>query len=339
MKKAEEGDLNVQFKKKYNDEVGQLSSALESMAAKLRSVVTSILSGSESILSASMQMSTTATQMAQGVSEQASSTEEVSSSMEEISANVEQNKEHAQIAEGIATNGAGQIMLSNEAAQSNIDSMKEIAEKVSIITDIAFQTNILALNAAIEAARAGEQGRGFAVVAAEVRRLAERSKIAAGEIERISTNGVSKSIAAGDMLNAVIPNIQKTSRLVQEISAASLEQSSGANQINVALQQLNQVTQQNAAASEEMATSAEELSSQAEQLRDVVSYFQLGSGAQATERPSVPRAINREVEVKVVEKQKVKPEPEKTFSYAMDSNGNGMEKTLSNGNDGDYERF
>jgi len=153
--------------------------------------------------------------------------------------------------------------------------MKQIADKVTIIGDIAFQTNILALNAAVEAARAGEHGRGFAVVAAEVRKLAEKSQIAAGEINALSKSSVQIAEESGKLLASIVPDIQKTARLVQEITAASIEQNSGAEQINNAINQLNQVTQQNAAAAEEMATSTEELSSQSDQLKDMIAFFKV----------------------------------------------------------------
>ncbi len=282
-----QGNLSLDFSSEYlqrKDEIGALSRAMQLMVEKLREVVTNIASGSENILSASLQMSNTSQEMSQGATEQASSAEEVSSSMEEMAANIEQNTDNAQVAEKISITGAERIQKSNEAAQMSITAMREIADKVSIISDIAFQTNILALNAAVEAARAGEQGRGFAVVAAEVRKLAERSKVAAEEIERISKKGVLLSDEAGKMLTQVVPEIERAAKLVQEIAAASVEQTSGAEQVNSALQQLNQVTQQNAAASEEMATASEELASQAEQLRDVVSYFRVEEGQKAKNR-------------------------------------------------------
>lgn len=296
-----QGDLTLDFASEYmqrKDEIGALSRAMQLMVEKLREVVTNIASGSENILSASLQMSNTSQEMSQGATEQASSAEEVSSSMEEMAANIEQNTDNAQVAEKISITGAERIQKSNEAAQMSITAMRDIADKVSIISDIAFQTNILALNAAVEAARAGEQGRGFAVVAAEVRKLAERSKVAAEEIERISKKGVLLSDEAGKMLTQVVPEIERAAKLVQEIAAASVEQTSGAEQVNSALQQLNQVTQQNAAASEEMATASEELASQAEQLRDVVSYFRVEEGQKAKNRGGgkpQPRAIKTTV--------------------------------------------
>lgn len=285
-----QGDLTIEVEPAFlarKDEIGALARAMDTMKTKLKEVISNVLVGSENILSASLQMSNTSQEMSQGATEQASSAEEVSSSMEEMAANIQQNTDNAQGAEKISIQGAEKIRKSNEAAQMSIVSMREIADKVGIISDIAFQTNILALNAAVEAARAGEQGRGFAVVAAEVRKLAERSKVAAEEISRISTTGVKISDEAGKMLEQVVPEIQKTAKLVQEIAAASIEQNSGADQVNSALQQLNQVTQQNAAASEEMATASEELASQAEQLKEIISYFRIDSDSKNRQQHTI----------------------------------------------------
>ena len=220
-------------------------------------------------------MSTTSIEMSQGASEQASSAEEVSSSMEEMASNIQQNTDNSQQTEKIALNAAEGINKVALAAKETLDKMKEIAEKVSIIGEIARQTNILALNAAVEAARAGEHGKGFAVVAAEVRKLAERSQASAVEIDALTKISVKSTEEAGSLMNAIAPEIQKTAKLVQEITAASIEQTSGAEQINNAIQQLNKVTQQNAAASEEMATGSEELSGQAEKLLESISFFKL----------------------------------------------------------------
>lgn len=269
------GDLNAKVDVQQKDEIGELADALTQMVAKLKDIVTNIISGADNIASASQEMSGTSQEMSQGANEQASSTEEVSSSMEQMSANIQQNTDNAKETEKIATKAMQGIQNGNEASQKSVQAMKEIAEKITIINDIAFQTNILALNAAVEAARAGEHGKGFAVVAAEVRKLAERSAKAAGEIDTLSKDGVEISENAGNMLSEIVPEIEKTARLVQEIAASSIEQTSGANQVNTAVEQLNQVTQQNAAAAEEMATSAEELSSQAEQLKDIVGYFKV----------------------------------------------------------------
>lgn len=273
------GDLTATLDVDQKDEVGVLGIALQQMTEKLKEVIASVMLGSDNIAAASLQMSSGSQQVSQGASEQASSAEEVSSSMEEMAANIQQNTDNAQEADKISQKVQDGVQKVGTAANESLLSIKNIAEKIGIINDIAFQTNILALNAAVEAARAGEQGRGFAVVAAEVRKLAERSKIAADEIVALSTKSVNVTETASELMGNLIPEIERTAKLVQEIAAASLEQSSGADQVNTAIQQLNQVTQQNAAASEEMATSAEELSSQAEQLKEIISYFKLENGS------------------------------------------------------------
>ncbi|MFP4366731.1 MAG: methyl-accepting chemotaxis protein [Bacteroidales bacterium] len=272
------GNLNVNIDNelvKQQDEVGQLGRALQTMIEKLRGIIGDVMSGAENIGSASTEMSSSSQQMSQGATEQASSAEEVSSSMEEMVSNIQQNTDNAQQTEKIAQNVSSGIQKVGASAGESLESIRNIADKINIINDIAFQTNILALNAAVEAARAGEHGRGFAVVASEVRKLAERSKVAADEIVALATQSVNVTEESGKLMNDLIPEIEKTAKLVQEISAASLEQNSGADQINNAIQQLNQIIQQNAAVSEEMATSSEELSGQAEQLKDTVSYFKM----------------------------------------------------------------
>jgi methyl-accepting chemotaxis protein len=276
------GDLSVNIDIHQKDEIGQLAEALRVMASRIKEVIVNIQNGANNIASASLQMSSGSQQLSQGATEQASSTEEVSSSMEEILSNIEQNSDNSVQTERIALVMSDRITDSNKAAQIAMSAMQCIAEKISIVNDIAYQTNILALNAAVEAARAGEQGRGFAVVAAEVRKLAERCRMAALEIDELTRNGVDITQKAGKSLDAAIPDLDKTTKLVQEIVASSMEQSSGVNQVNVAVQQLNQVTQRNAAISEELATSAEELSTQAEQLRDCISYFKIYRAKQDT---------------------------------------------------------
>lgn len=272
------GDLTIEVEDELleqKDEIGHLARSLQQMVEQLRDIIGDVIAGSENITSASQEMSGTSQQMSQGASEQASSAEEISSSMEEMAANIQQNTDNALQTEKIAIQAVDGIRRGSQSTDIAVKSMKEIASKVSIIGDIAFQTNMLALNAAVEAARAGEHGKGFAVVAEEVRKLAERSQIAAEEIDILSVNGVQIAEQASKQLSEIVPEIERTAKLVQEIAAASMEQNSGADQVNNAIQQLNQVIQQNAAASEEMASSSEELSSQAEQMKDVVSYFTL----------------------------------------------------------------
>jgi methyl-accepting chemotaxis protein len=270
------GDLTKILEINQNDEVGILAQALNKMVVKLKEITTSIVNGMDTISASSLQLSSTSQQLSQGASEQASSVEEVSSTMEQIAANIEQNTENSKQTEQISAKANVGIKEVADRAGKAIEANKAISNKISIINDIAFQTNILALNAAVEAARAGEHGRGFAVVAAEVRKLAERSKVAAEEIVGLAQNSLELTQSAGEVMLETMPQIANTTRLVQEISAASIEQNNGAGQVNSAIQQLNNVTQQNAAASEELATSAEELSSQAEQLKDLVGFFNTG---------------------------------------------------------------
>lgn len=265
------GDLTIDLAKRSDND--DLMKSLSGMVRATAGIIKEFKTAAGNISASSQQMSSTSQQMSQGASEQASSAEEVSSSMEEMAANILQNTENARQTEKIALHAADGITRVNDASDQTLRYMHDIAEKVTIINEIARQTNILALNAAVEAARAGEHGKGFAVVAAEVRKLAERSQVAAVEIETLTKNSVRATEESGKLLADIAPEISKTSRLVQEITAASLEQNSGAEQVNNAIQQLNHVTQQNAAASEEMATSSEELAGQAQQLLELISYF------------------------------------------------------------------
>lgn len=275
-----QGDLTVTVVSKSKDETGVLMAAIATMVDKLRQVVGDVMSASDNVASGSQQLSATAQQMSQGATEQAASAEEVSSSMEEMASSIRQNTDNAMQTEKISIKSSVDAKEGGTAVAETVAAMKEIATKINIIEEIARQTNLLALNAAIEAARAGEHGKGFAVVASEVRKLAERSQSAAGEISGLSTRSVAIAEQAGEMLSKMVPDIQRTAELVQEITASSKEQDTGAEQINKAIQQLDQVIQQNASASEEMASTSEELSGQAEQLSDAISFFKLDSGTQ-----------------------------------------------------------
>jgi len=272
-KAISKGDLSQTIEIDRKDEVGELVHALNNMIANLKGIVSNITNGANSIASASQQLSGTSESLSQGASEQASSVEEVSSTMEEIAANIEQNTDNASQTEKISLSAQDGIRFVSDKSGEAINANRTISEKINIINDIAFQTNLLALNAAVEAARAGEHGKGFAVVAAEVRKLAENSKIAADQIVTLTQKSLSLSEEAGDAMKETLPNVENSTKLVQEISAASNEQNNGASQVNSAIQQLSNVTQQNAAAAEEMATSSEELAAQASQLIDIISFF------------------------------------------------------------------
>jgi methyl-accepting chemotaxis protein len=276
-KEISQGNLVVDLKKR--SEQDELMQALGTMVARLTDVVSDVKSAAGNVAAGSREMSSGADRMSQGATEQAASAEEASSSMEQMSSNIKQSADNAQQTERIAIKSAEDAEVGGKAVSETVVAMKEIAGKISIIEEIARQTNMLALNAAIEAARAGEHGKGFAVVASEVRKLAERSQVAAGEISQLSASSVEVAEKAGEMLAGILPNIKKTAELVQEITAASKEQDSGADQINKAIQQLDQVIQQNAAAAEEMAATAEELSSQSEQLQSTIDFFRIDEHA------------------------------------------------------------
>ncbi len=284
-----DGDLSIDFAIRSKDETGQLLRAMKNMGERLSSVVVNVKTAADNVASGSYEMSASSEQMSQGATEQAASAEEASSSMEQMASNIRQNADNAQQTEKIAVKAAADAREGGEAVSEAVNALKEIAGKISIIEEISRQTNLLALNAAIEAARAGEHGKGFAVVAAEVRKLAERSQAAAGEISDLSLSSVEVAEKAGEMLNKLVPDIRKTAELVQEINAASNEQNDGAEQINKAIQQLDQVIQQNAGASEEISSTAEELAAQAGQLQETISFFKIDDALTDHQSSSEPK--------------------------------------------------
>ncbi len=281
------GDLTVSVQVLSDRDV--LGQAMDKMLENLRRTVAEVSSAADNVAAGSQQLSSSAQVLSEGANEQSSAAEESTTSMEEMASSIQQNADNARQTDKIATKAADDTRESGVAVTRTMEAMKEISSKITIIEEIARKTDLLALNAALEAARAGEHGKGFAVVASEVRKLAERSQLAAAEISGLTVEGVRLAEGAGDMLGKLVPDIRKTAELVREIAASCNEQSVGAAQVNKAMQQLDQVIQQNASASEEIASTSEELSSQAESLQSVISFFRLGNNGRALSQPARAR--------------------------------------------------
>lgn len=310
-----EGDFSTEMEIQQQDEVGKLVRSLNSMTQRLRGVVGEVLASADNLASGAEQLSATSQSVAQGSTEQAASVEEIASSMEEMTQSIRQNAENAQRTDEIATKVAHDAEHSGEVVRESVAAMRDIADKITFVEELARQTNLLALNAAIEAARAGEHGKGFAVVAAEVRKLAERSGKAASEISQVSAHTMRTAEEAGNLLDGLVPEIRKTAALIQEIAASSREQDRSTTQIKRAVDQLDDIVQQNASAAEEMASTSEELASQAEELRQLMGFFKISESDVRASRKSLTGGSKR----------------------ALPSSSSQNENTLDT--DPDFERF
>ncbi|MBI5900911.1 MAG: methyl-accepting chemotaxis protein [Rhodocyclales bacterium] len=280
MHRLADGDLSDDIVLRADDKASMLF-AIRKTSESLARIIDEVRQNADLLVNSSQQVSATAQSLSTASSEQAAAVEKTTSSMEQMTARINQNTDNARITDAMATRSSAEAEQGGTAVRETVEAMKSIADKIGIIDDIAYQTNLLALNAAIEAARAGEHGKGFAVVAAEVRKLAERSQVAAQEIGQLAATSVQTAEKAGRVLDEMVPNIRKTSGLVQEIAASGADQSAGVGQINHAMGQLNKTTQQNASASEELAATAEEMGAQAAQLQDLMEYFKVGAGTTA----------------------------------------------------------
>ncbi len=339
VKSVAKGNLQTNIDIDQEDEIGILAHSMNNMVDRLKDIVTSVKVSSLNVSSGSNELSSTAEQVAEGATEQAASAEQASASMEEMTGNIRQNADNASQTESIAVQAAKDAEASGDAVKETVTAMRSIAEKITIVEEIARQTNMLALNAAIEAARAGEHGKGFAVVADAVRKLAERSQQAASEISGLSNSSVGMAEQAGSMLDKIVPDIRRNAELVQEISAASTEQNSGAEQINSALQQLDKVIQGNASGSEEIASTAEELAAQAKVLLDAIAFFTLDEGTNHSELKNINFSKRSEVvgEVQVKAPKKKKNIHSNTVQVLSSGGGEGVDFNMDD--DPDFEQY